>query len=220
MKAILFDYDGTLALTNEDLFARNYFEHLNSFMKGKYSVAISSKDVLECVEYIIKNADGERNNFVRFLDCFSSKTKENIEWMKAFQDFYSSEDFESLKDLAVPNEKIIELLHKSKAKGLKTVLATNPVFPEIAIVRRLHWIGLTEADFDLITTMENFFYCKPHPQYFLQICKILNVEPEDCIMIGNDDHFDKPCENVGIVFKHVTEVNEDWIQNLLDYRGA
>ncbi|AEH51928.1 HAD family hydrolase [Pseudothermotoga thermarum] len=208
MKAILFDYDGTLALVDEDQFAKAYFERLKNFVQKGYSVSISSKDVLDCVEHIISNANGKTNNFSRFLKCFSARFKVSIDWEKVFNDFYTSDEFENLKVFVKPNLNVIKVLLKAKESGLKTVLATNPVFPMVAIKRRLNWIDLDEKDFDLITAMENFHYCKPDPRYFLQICFLLNVEPKDCVMVGNDDYFDKACEKVGVTFKHVSEIEK------------
>ncbi len=208
MKAILFDYDGTLALVDEDRFARAYFDRLKTFVVTKYSVQISSKDVLDCVEHIKFNADGKTNNFRRFLECFSSRLKATVDWQQVFEDFYASDEFDSLRVFVKPNLSAINVLFKARRTGLKTVLATNPVFPMIAVVKRLGWIDLNQEDFDLITAMENFHYCKPDQRYFGQICSVLNVEPKNCLMIGNDAHFDKACEMVGITFKHVSEIGE------------
>ena len=36
-----------------------------------------------------------------------------------------------------------------KEKGLRTVLATNPIFPNVATVARTRWAGLSVDDFDL-----------------------------------------------------------------------
>ena len=49
------------------------------------------------------------------------------------------------------------------------VLATNPIFPAVAVETRLGWVGLTGSDFDLVTTYENSRSSKPNPAYYQSI---------------------------------------------------
>ncbi|WP_332370262.1 HAD family hydrolase [Thermotoga profunda] len=206
VKALLLDYDGTLALVDENEFTQKYFQKLKNFVYENYSLTISSKDILECVEHITKVADGKKNNYERFLSCFSKKYDFSADWKNIFDEFYQSEFFDSLKVLIKPNLRALELLKEFKQSGHKVVLATNPVFPKIAVIKRMSWIDLGESDFDLITHMENFHFCKPDPRYFLQICSIIDVKPSECLMIGNDDLFDRSCEKVGMKYLSVEKI--------------
>lgn len=212
MKALLVDYDGTLAAVDEKEFAKTYFQYLRNFVEQNFSVTISMKEILECVEHITLFADGRTNNYERFLSCFKSRYDVFLDWKTVFDRFYGSEAFDRLKELIRPNTSLISYLKACRSGGKKVVLATNPVFPKKAIVKRMNWIGLSESDFDLVTHMENSHFCKPDPRYFLQICSIIGVEPADCVMIGNDDLFDKACEKVSIKFVPVGEfhLGGDW----------
>ncbi|PLV60085.1 HAD family hydrolase [Thermotoga sp. KOL6] len=199
MKVFLFDYDGTLAVDNG--FAESYFKSLALFFE-KEDVFVSKQLILECVEYITKNPNGF-TNMERFTKCLEKKTgKIASEWERIFMEFYSGEFFDTLKGTLKPIGKVLELLKERKKEG-KIVLATNPVFPKLAIIKRLNWIGLSESDFDLITDMENFHFCKPDPRYYLEICEKLNASPEDCIMYGDDDVNDGVCEKIGMKFFNV-----------------
>ena len=40
--------------------------------------------------------------------------------------------------------------------------------------------------FSLITGIENSSTCKPQPEYYREICCKIDVEPEKCLMVGND----------------------------------
>lgn len=208
MRALLFDYDGTLALVDEDWFVESYFFMLNVFLVERYKVALDQADVLDCIAHITKYADGMTNNYERFLKCLSSKV-EKINWRKAFEDFYASSEFDELVNLVEPNQKIIESVKKARHFGLLTALASNPIFPKIAVKKRLSWIGLSASDFDHISCMENSHYCKPDPRYYIELCKALSLEPKDCLMVGNNDFLDGSCVNVGMKYKPVELFSQD-----------
>ena len=85
-----------------------------------------------------------------------------------------------------------------KSKGYRVVLATNPIFPKEATYHRCSWAGLEKEDFELITTYDNSTCCKPNPAYYLGITKKLGVEPEECLMVGNDVSDDMVAELIGM----------------------
>ena len=92
-------------------------------------------------------------------------------------------------------KQVIEL---AKQKGLRTILATNPIFPSIATESRIRWAGLQPEDFELYTTYEDQYYCKPNVRYYEEILKTKNLKPEECMMIGNDVVEDLVAAELGI----------------------
>ena len=48
-------------------------------------------------------------------------------------------------------------------------LPDGPIFPAVAVETRLRWVGLTQADFDWVTTYENSRRSKPSPAYYRDI---------------------------------------------------
>ena len=91
-----------------------------------------------------------------------------------------------------------KILDQIKAMGLRTVLATNPIFPAAATQKRIQWAGLSVQDFELYTTYENSRYCKPNLKYFLDITSQLGVHPEECLMVGNDVGDDMVAAELGM----------------------
>ncbi len=77
-------------------------------------------------------------------------------------------------------------------------VATNPIFPEIALKKRILWAGLDPGDFALVTTYENSHFCKPNPDYYREILEKLDADPAETVMIGNDTAEDLAAQKAGI----------------------
>ena len=78
------------------------------------------------------------------------------------------------------------------------MLATNPLFPAIATESRIRWAGLNKDDFELYTTYENSCFCKPNLDYYREILSRLGLQPEECLMVGNDVGDDMVARELGM----------------------
>jgi FMN phosphatase YigB (HAD superfamily) len=112
-------------------------------------------------------------------------------------DFYTH-DFNQLETIIEQNPQALTFLESAIAGGYSLVIATQPVFPDIAIRQRLRWAGLENIRFKLITDIAIMRSCKPHASYFRQILEILDIEPDACLMIGDDPVNDMASTEVGI----------------------
>ena len=196
-KFILFDLDGTLLDMNFDKFINNYFGLLLPFLSKKIKGDIK-RYVFESTDFMVNKID-KRTNMEKFLSKFSelSGTEKSIIY-NSFIDFYTHE-FPKLSFLGRPKPYAKETILKLKESGVGIVLATNAIFPLLAIEERLKWADLEATLFDLITHMENMHSAKPHKEYYLEIMKKLKVEPEEVIMIGDDIERDiMPARILGI----------------------
>ncbi|WP_462360929.1 HAD family hydrolase [Parvimonas micra] len=190
MKAILFDLDGTLLPLDEKLFVDIYFTELSKVF-SEYN--IESNKLVEAIwtatHEIIKN-DGKRTNEEAFWEKFKSIINIDLSNVKeVLEKFYVNEFFTKLKKCSTENNLAKVAVNLAKKNGRKVVLATNPVFPIDALVR-LKWTGLDIDDFDYVTHYSNSSFSKPNPKYYLDLCKKLDVEPKECLMIGNDERQD------------------------------
>ena len=190
MKAILFDLDGTLLPLDEKLFVDIYFTELSKVF-SEYN--IESNKLVEAIwtatHEIIKN-DGKRTNEEAFWEKFKSIINIDLSNVKeVLEKFYANEFFTKLKKCSTENNLARVAVNLAKKNGRKVVLATNPVFPIDALVR-LKWTGLDIDDFDYVTHYSNSSFSKPNPKYYLDLCKKLDVEPKECLMIGNDERQD------------------------------
>ena len=190
IKAVLFDLDGTLLPMDQDVFLKEYLQRLAMFVAP---YGIEPKRMIEATmigtEAMIHN-DGSRCNKEAFWKRFFELVgKEHIDLVEITDKFYYG-GFKEIKNFVGENAHARDAVAAAHNKGRKVVLATNPVFPMSAQRERISWLGLNEDDFDLITSYENSTYCKPSPKYYLEICEKIGVEPENCLMIGNDERED------------------------------
>lgn len=84
------------------------------------------------------------------------------------------------------------------------------MFPKAGTSSRIAWAGLDADDFALITTYEDFSYCKPNLAYYKTILQNIGKEPQECMMVGNDALEDLCAAQLGMDVYLVTDfmVNE------------
>lgn len=189
-KAILFDMDGTLVPMDTDTFTKGYFKFLfKKLAKHGLNPATFGQDMWAGVAAMVKN-DGSITNEEAFWQVFEARTGAGKDAINAdCLDFYSNE-FQAAKQFTQDNPLAAEAIRIAREKAELVILATNPLFPMVGQYTRMSWVGLKPEDFDLITAYEEERFCKPNPMYYISICQRLGLEPEQCLMIGNDEHED------------------------------
>jgi HAD superfamily hydrolase (TIGR01549 family) len=190
IKAIFFDLDGTLLPLDQSYFIKHYFKRLAAYAM---TLGIDPEKLIDSTiagsEAMIHN-DGSRTNREVFWNTFFDTYGEVIEDIEQKLDNFYSNGYKTLKELTGENSHALDIIKAAHANGRKVVLATNPLFPMKAQLERLSWVGLSEEDFDIVTSYENSNYCKPNPEYYRDICRRIGVKPEECIMLGNDESDD------------------------------
>ncbi len=81
---------------------------------------------------------------------------------------------------------------------MKTVVATNPIFPAAAIRERMSWAGISDVPFELVTTYEIMHAAKPDLDYYRSIAEIIGCDPCDCLMVGDDAVLDMVAADIGM----------------------
>lgn len=185
MKAILFDMDGTLLPMSQEDFVRGYFGGLTRFAAPLGFDKDAMVTMLwDSVKVMVKN-DGAVTNAERFWDVFEKHFPGWNGDRAVFDRFYET-DFKLVGQQVIPNPYAAKSVELLKQKGYRLIVATNPLFPELAQVERLRWAGLDPADFEYVTHFENSHFCKPNPAYYGEILQVLGLSPADCAMVGND----------------------------------
>lgn len=195
---VLFDLDGTLLPMDMDVFTQGYFNLLTEKMAPRgYNPKELEAAIWAGTAAMVKN-DGSRSNESAFWSTFAQLFGEAaLADIPLFEEFYANE-FQRAKDFCGYNQWAAKAVRAVKAKGLRTVLATNPIFPAVATQNRLRWAGLEPSDFELYTTYENCRFCKPNVHYYRDILDQLSLRAEECLMVGNDATEDLAAQALGI----------------------
>ena len=195
---VLFDLDGTLLPMDQDLFIKEYFKGLAARLAPHgYDPAALINSIWKGTAAMVRNV-GVKTNEAVFWDCFASVFgEESRKDEPKFREFYET-DFQKVQQVCGYHPAAREIIDLVKSKDLTAVLATNPIFPAIATESRIRWAGLSTDDFAHYTTYENSTFCKPNPAYYREILTKLNLQPEECVMVGNDVIEDTAALQAGI----------------------
>ena len=63
---------------------------------------------------------------------------------------------------------------------------------------RMGWAGLDPDMFNFVPGLESMSTCKPRIDYYLELASIIEADPSDCLMVGNDMEQDLPASEVGM----------------------
>jgi FMN phosphatase YigB (HAD superfamily) len=128
----------------------------------------------------------------------------------AFERFYA-EAFPKLRRLTRRRPEAPYLVASALEQGLQVAIATNPMFPRMAVEERLAWAGVPVERFDytLVTSYENMHATKSHLAYYDEILERLGRRPSECLMVGDSWKMDiVPAASVGMHVYWVTEEHE------------
>ena len=186
LKTVLLDLDGTLLPMDQEMFIKAYFKGL-AMKLGP--LGYESRKLLDGIYAgigaMVKNDGSVRNEeaFWRtFCTHFGERARDDA---PHFEAFYRCE-FQQVQAACGFDARASKLIGSLKGRGYRLVLATNPLFPQVATYSRIRWAGMQPEDFELVTTYENANFCKPNVKYYEEIAEKLGLDPCECLMVGND----------------------------------
>ena len=198
IKAVLFDLDGTLLPMDQDTFIKAY---LGGMAKKLAPHGYHPEELVKAVYAGMKamtTNDGACTNEVAFWNAFTSILGEKVrEDIPIFDDFYRNE-FQDVKNICGFLPEAATTVRKLKEMGYRVALATTPMFPSIATESRIRWAGMEPEDFEIFTTYEHYHFCKPNLNYYKELIEKMGLQPEECLMVGNDVGEDMVTEELGM----------------------
>ena len=186
IKAVLFDLDGTLLPMDQAVFMKDYFGRLlRRLIPLGYTPEVFHAAMKAGIAAMVKN-DGSRTGEEAYWDAYVAVSGTDLDKeLPVLDDFYSGE-FDEIAASCGCTPKAAELVHSLKARGIRVILATNPLFPRVATEKRIRWAGLQPEDFEFFTTFEDIGFCKPNPAYYKEVLRRGGLNAADCLMVGND----------------------------------
>jgi FMN phosphatase YigB (HAD superfamily) len=197
MQGVLFDLDGTLLDVDIGSFLRSYFRALQTFAAPRFPDVEFLPAVIASIDAMQAPHGAEVNRDVFFRNLSERPGIDLGEAQNVFDEFYQ-EVFPALGDGYGAAAGATEAIGAARALGLKIAIATQPIFPRVAVEHRLSWAGFSPSDFDAITTFEIMHTYKPQAPYFLETCALIGCEPTGCVMIGDDPVNDMSAVTTGM----------------------
>ncbi len=206
IKTILFDLDGTLLPIDTDAFVRQYMRALGAYAGHLVPPAELVKHVWAATGEMIRNTDPGLTNAEVFANAFFPRVGVDREALMPVFDAFYREQFPALRSTCTGLPGIARsVVETALERGYEVVLATNPLFPRMAIEERMRWIEVDDLPWRLITVYEEMHACKPHPQYYAEVLERIGRAPGECLMVGNDVQEDGAAAGLGIDVFFVTD---------------
>ncbi|MDR4886139.1 HAD-IA family hydrolase [Fredinandcohnia sp. QZ13] len=187
IKAAIFDLDGTLLDRDESVkkFVSNQYDRLLEFLHQIPKETYIKRFIeLDCRGYVRKD-----KVYQQLVQDFNIK---GLTWQKLLEDYISM-----FKHNCVPFPNLITMLGELKETDLQLGMITNGKGKfQLDNIRSL---GI-ENYFDTILVSEWEGIKKPNPQIFMKAVAQLNVQPNQCIFVGDHPNNDvKAARHVGMI---------------------
>lgn len=201
LEAVFFDLDGTLVNTITDL-ANAYNNALEKFGLPKRNEA----------EYKYFVGDGSLNCTIRASN--NSELAPQIN--SAALEYYG----EHLVDYSEPYTGVYDALEVLVNRGIKmAVLSNKPDFATKKIINT----GFPKDTFAIVQGKEEDMKLKPDPKHLLSMCEEMDVDPKNCVFVGDTNVDMQTASNANMVavgvewgFRTIEELEENGADVILE----
>lgn len=174
LKALLFDFDGTLLNTN-DLIIQSFMHVLEEKFPGQYKPE-------DCLRFMGPS----------LTETFEELTPNEVEEMTLK---YRKWNLEHHDELVKEFDGVMETLEELRALGIRLAIVSTK--RRDMIERGLNLMGASHF-FELIVGIEDVKNVKPDPEPVLLAIEKLGVGKEEVIMIGDNSHDIESGKNAGV----------------------
>lgn len=196
VKHLLVDLDGTVVGNRPVALSVDFARRALRAMKPYGGLRKSAKILIE-INKEFGRASKDITNDIRVVELFSRRLKISPEDARKILRENLLILFPYLEKHFYPMPGAKEFLMWAK-EHYPLTLATNPVWPLEVIELRVKWAGVDPKIFSNITHVRQMTACKPAREYYEGILKQENLNPDDCLLIGNDVKMDLPASKCGI----------------------
>lgn len=199
-KTLLIDLDGTL-LGAHPLRLRLFFifNFVSSLRKLGFSIWQSLR-ILHQLKLSVRDPKHQKNgvtNWEKSINFFSQLSNLSAIESLSILNQTSMQCFVNSRNALYPMEEAKNFIEWAK-NHYQLILATNPLWPLEVVEYRLKIAEIDKENFQFITHANNMSSCKPHVEYYKELHEKLNLNTNNCLMIGNDHKKDGPASSIGI----------------------
>jgi FMN phosphatase YigB (HAD superfamily) len=206
IRTVLIDLDDTLLINSMDRFLPAYFQRLGNYLADIVEPDRMLPALMNGTRAMLANQDPTVKLERKFADLYYPELDLDEDTLGGRIHHFYSEIFPELRPLTEPYPGAREFIEYLFANDYEVVIATNPLFPRLAIEARLEWaqIPVHEFDYTLVTSYEEFHFTKPHLAYFTEILGLIGRSITEAVMIGNDVSADlEPARKLGVPVFHL-----------------
>lgn len=218
MKTVLFDLDGTLLQINMEEFLNSYFKAIAGYCAELAPPQEFIQKLLGSTKLMLDNNGENTNEQVFMQDFLPALGKGNDQVHPILNRFYE-EEFPKLSSFGRPVGMARQVVEEIVDQGWQIILATNPLFPRLAVLERMKWAGIDDLPWLHVTSYENSSSSKPNPKYYQEIVQNHKLDPQECWMIGNDAREDLVASEIGLKTFLVTDNLIPWEENKYQPHG-
>ncbi len=211
LRAVFFDLDDTLLGNKTEPFIKQYFALLSQYATPKMPPDEFIATLLRASREMIYNEDVTLSNHAVFWRTFADCSGQDAAELEQFVVGFYEDVFPRLAPLATRRAVALPLVEYCFAQNWQVVIATNPMFPRVAIEERLRWAGVSvsEQPYALVTTIENMHATKPNVAYYEEILQRVEIVADTAVMVGDDWENDiEPAAQLGMRTYWITENGE------------
>lgn len=205
---LLLDLDDTLLTNDINTFLPAYLKALGKHLIEYVAPDQMVQQLLYATKVMSENNIPALTLEKAFDQAFYPAIGRTKEEMRAVLEQFYEGVFPVLQSLTAQRPEAMQMVEWALANGHTTVVATNPIFPRMAILHRLRWAGLDPENvpFAMIVDYERFHFAKPNPAFVAEILAQLGWPNQPAVMIGNSLEDDLiPAAQLGLPVFWITE---------------
>jgi len=198
---LLLDLDGTLIENSFGQFLPAYLNAIGAYFSDLIPPDKLIAELLTGSNLTIENLRPDKTLHQVFYEYFYQTLELEEGIFKPRLEAFYREIYPGIRQVTRQKPEAIHFVERALQKDFQLVIATNPLFPRVAVEERLLWAGLPSSQypFKMITCMENFHFTKPHLEYYAEILSQLGWPEGPIVSVGDDftqDIF--PSQSLGI----------------------
>lgn len=206
--------DNTLLNNPDAAFAHAFLERFEAHF-AQAGIVGAARRFRHAIRALSAHRDGDSTNTQLILQMLGT----DLSFIKGLLGSFYTDIYPSLQACVTSVKGATDIIYRLRELDYVIAIATNPIYPEIAIKQRLEWAGLPLEDdlYRFITSSDNMHFAKPDPAYYAEILGRIGVEPDEAIMVGDSVKNDiVPAQTVGL---HTFRIGNEGLNTFLRELG-